>query len=146
MKVGVNVDASKLLNRMANGNRQVEEGLHDWASIGGAALVRDAQSKAPKRRGDLARSITFELKGSTLSVGSNDPKAKWMEFGTRPHLIRPKHAKALRFNMRGKVVFARVVKHPGTPEYKFLRGALADKHGYLVDLARSLIGQHLQGD
>ena len=33
--------------------------------------------------------------------------------GARPHVIRPVKAKALRFVMDGRVVFARVVHHPG---------------------------------
>jgi len=34
--------------------------------------------------------------------------------GTRPHVIRPYRAKALRFEVGGRVVFAQQVNHPGT--------------------------------
>jgi hypothetical protein len=41
--------------------------------------------------------------------------------GTRPHVIRPKNAKVLRFvNKRGDVVFARSVNHPGTRPNRYL--------------------------
>lgn len=45
--------------------------------------------------------------------------APFVEFGTRPHLIRAKK-KALRFTVRGQVLFRRSVQHPGTRPYKFL--------------------------
>lgn len=41
--------------------------------------------------------------------------------GTRPHVIRPRNARALRFvNARGDVVFARAVRHPGTRPNRYL--------------------------
>lgn len=55
--------------------------------------------------------------------------------GTRPHIIRPKRAKALRFRVGGKVVFARIVHHPGTRARPFLDRALADvarSRGYSI--------------
>lgn len=45
--------------------------------------------------------------------------------GTPPHLIRPRRRKALRFIDRtGRVVFAKVVHHPGTQGTRFLSRAL----------------------
>lgn len=53
--------------------------------------------------------------------------------GTRPHIIRPRRARALRFTVNGRVVFARVVNHPGTKPRPFLDRALrevAAQRGY----------------
>lgn len=53
--------------------------------------------------------------------------------GTRPHVIRPRNAQALRFRVGGRVVFARVVHHPGTRARPFLDRALrevAAQRGY----------------
>ncbi len=44
--------------------------------------------------------------------------------GARPHIIRPRRAKALRFVIGGRVVFARKVNHPGSVGTQFLRNAL----------------------
>lgn len=44
--------------------------------------------------------------------------------GTRPHIIVPRRAKALRFEAGGSVVFARRVRHPGTKANNFLGRAL----------------------
>ena len=46
--------------------------------------------------------------------------------GTRPHEIRPRNAQALRFRIGGRVVYARVVHHPGTRPNPFLDRALRE--------------------
>lgn len=44
--------------------------------------------------------------------------------GTRPHQIRPRTRQALRFTVGGRIVFARLVNHPGTQANDFLNKAL----------------------
>lgn len=44
--------------------------------------------------------------------------------GTRPHIIRARRKKALRFMLDGKVVFRKQVRHPGTTGTLFLTMAL----------------------
>lgn len=44
--------------------------------------------------------------------------------GTRPHLIRARRRKALRFPTAGGVVFRRVVRHPGTQGTFYLTRSL----------------------
>lgn len=41
------------------------------------------------------------------------PYAQWVVFGARPHIIRPKNKKALRFPVFSGFRFAKSVKHPG---------------------------------
>ena len=41
------------------------------------------------------------------------PHAIFVAFGTRPHTIRPKNKKALRWAVGGKFAFAKEVRHPG---------------------------------
>lgn len=63
--------------------------------------------------------------GSDLQVTSSDGKSYnlgWLlETGTRPHIIRPVNASALRFEVDGKEVFAKEVNHPGTIAYNNYR-------------------------
>jgi hypothetical protein len=44
--------------------------------------------------------------------------------GTAPHQIRPRTRQALRFTVGGRIVFAKLVNHPGTQADDFLNKAL----------------------
>jgi len=101
-------------------------------------VVNRAKVLAPVRTGRLRSSIRaeppriFSLRGS-VTVGSDLEYAAMVNDGTRPHVIRPRNAKVLRFTVGGQVVFARVVNHPGTKARPFLDRALrevAAQRGY----------------
>lgn len=81
-------------------------------------VLRETQATAPVVTGNLRN--THEVSGpveqgnvtsSTLSAEA--PYAAAIADGARPHEIRPRQAQALRFVMNGRVVFARLVQHPG---------------------------------
>lgn len=52
--------------------------------------------------------------------------AEFVSAGTRPHVIRPRNARALRFNVGGVTVFATRVNHPGTRPNDFWTRPLRD--------------------
>lgn len=52
--------------------------------------------------------------------------AKAVHDGTRPHVIRPRNAQVLRFVVGGRVVYAKVVHHPGTRARPYLDRALRE--------------------
>lgn len=52
-----------------------------------------------------------------------------LDKGSRPHVIRARRRKALRFVVNGKVVFRRSVLHPGTRGSGFLTRSLHDGGG-----------------
>lgn len=52
--------------------------------------------------------------------------AGFLEYGTRPHEIRPKNARSLAFQGPAGLVFAKKVNHPGTQALFFIRGAMSD--------------------
>jgi hypothetical protein len=93
--------------------------------------VARAKVLAPVDTGRLRASIRVERRSTfglrqRWTVGSDVEYAPMVNDGTRPHIIRPKRAKALRFKVGGKTVFARIVHHPGTRARPFLDRALAD--------------------
>lgn len=101
-------------------------------------VVNRAKVLAPVDTGRLRASIRaeppriFSLRGS-VTVGSDVEYAAMVNDGTRPHQIRPVRAQALRFRVGGRVVYARVVNHPGTRARPFLDRALrevAAQRGY----------------
>ncbi|MFF4733326.1 hypothetical protein ACFY3M_50645 [Streptomyces mirabilis] len=57
-------------------------------------------------------------------VTCDHPATLFVLQGTRPHLIRARRGKVLRFEVDGEVVFASVVRHPGTRPNNFLGRAL----------------------
>lgn len=133
---------------------------HGQARALGLETVIGAKRTIQRNRktGNTARTIRMtSLTGTSVKVTVGGA-GLWLETGTRPHEIRPKHAKALRFasggvskTLGGRVrtpvlrrmgnaaySFAKVVHHPGTKPYPFLipaAKAALDKLGakYLLE-------------
>ena len=78
------------------------------------------------RKTTLGKSITYEVKGNKVSIFSPLPYATSVEFGTRPHMIRPKKAKALHWKgaFTGDDIFAQRVQHPGSQALPHMRPAM----------------------
>ncbi len=94
-------------------------------------VLASAQQLVPRDTGRLASTLRIERGrnqyGPYLHVVAGDRSTPYLGhvlFGTEPHVIRPRRAKALRFVVGGAVVFARRVFHPGTRARNFLKAAL----------------------
>lgn len=88
-------------------------------------LRDDVRRRMPRRTGTTARN-TEAVQRSEYSWAVEIPEVpgRFLIEGTRPHLIRPRNGRVLRFMGRGGgVVFARLVRHPGTKPYPFARDA-----------------------
>lgn len=91
-----------------------------------------AKQMAPVKFGRLRQSITVTTKDLTGEVAVNVEYAGAVEFGSKPHIIRPRRKKALafkpgagfRFWDEGGRVVVKYVKHPGTKAQPFLRPAM----------------------
>lgn len=108
-------------------------------------MVNRAKVLAPVDTGRLRSSIRaeppviFSFRGRAV-VGSDLEYARFVNDGTRPHVIRPRRAQVLRFQAGGRTVYARVVNHPGTRAQPFLDRALrevAAQRGYSFRLRPS---------
>lgn len=94
---------------------------------GAVVMLREVQDRIPVASGDLRNSarITTRARGATVSasvkVGNSVAwYAHLVEFGTRPHVIKPKtQGGALQFGG----VTTRAVQHPGTAPRPFMRPA-----------------------
>lgn len=90
-------------------------------------VVNRAQQLAP---GSMGRGIIWHIEGHgrdlSAVITSTHYATQWVINGTRPHQIRPVRAQALRFTTGGRVVFARLVNHPGTQPNDFLNKALRE--------------------
>ena len=113
-------------------------------------LLLEAHIKQDKLSGQVLHVVSGRLKRSIQSKVSqtpttttgivysagNVPYAAIQEFGgtTAPHLIAPVKAQALAFMMNGKMVFAKLVHHPGSviPERSYMRSGLDDMKQQIV--------------
>ena len=110
----------------------MREGLRRVAEKGAA----DARDNAPTETGALRDSIHVEPVGDLeFIITTDNPVAAWMEYGTRPHVIRPVRARVLHFVIDGQEIWAMEVNHPGTAPRPFMKPA--------ADRARSSIAATL---
>lgn len=90
----------------------------------GARLSRLAKSQVGVDTGTLRRSINYRLAhryGSLMVVVGSDNRIAFMHHqGTRPHIIMPRRAQTLRFYHRGRIVYSKLVHHPGTKPNRYL--------------------------
>lgn len=106
-----------------------------WAPI----AVRGAKLTVRRKTGTTGRTIRAVRVTDTEATMTVAAAGPYLESGTRPHIIRPRRAKALRWPAkgvgvtlggrvkasqlrklgRGAYAYARVVHHPGTKAYPF---------------------------
>lgn len=102
--------------------------VHDWIDAGHGffthrAEVRDDRGKVVVRAsGHLQQSTNWYPSGNgTATVYSNTDYARYVEEGTRAHVIRSRDRKALRFptGSGAGFGFVKVINHPGSKPHPF---------------------------
>lgn len=107
---------------------KVEANIMRGALRAGANVVKaEAQANVPVKTGALkaglkvsTRSRRGVVTASVKAGGKHGYIAKWIEFGTAAHFIKPKTAKSLFF----AGLFSDGVDHPGSRPKPFMRPAL----------------------
>ena len=92
-------------------------------------MEAEAVRLVPVDTGNLKLSITSGVKGNQIWVGAGFHEdvnyAAHVEYGTKPHIIRPKNKKALAFKgSKGEDVVVKKVNIPRIRPQPFLRPAL----------------------
>lgn len=112
-KIGIREDANKLARA------EVKRG--------GRKVLNRSAILCPVDTGRLRAAGRIKLKelsrGPVAVVEYPVSYAAAVHDGTRPHIIRARRGKALRFMVDGQFVFATAVRHPGTQPAPFLRRA-----------------------
>lgn len=90
----------------------------------GARLRALARAQVGVKTGALKTSIHYNVvrngRGLHVMIGSSNKIALMHHQGTRPHIILPRRAQTLRFYSHGRIVYAQVVRHPGTRPNRYL--------------------------
>ncbi|MEZ3180814.1 hypothetical protein KYY02_19600 [Streptomyces pimonensis] len=123
MSVEVTIDPSRIARLLRRRGGRVEQKLRQRTE----RTANIAQQLAPGSMGDY---ITWKVQDGPRSLQGvivcDHPAVHYVLNGTRPHLIRPRRAKALRFEVGGRVVYTKLVRHPGTRANNFLGRALRE--------------------
>jgi hypothetical protein len=93
--------------------------------------VAEAKKRVPRATGHTARTIAPGALTSDFTIVTAAGAAAFLEFGTRPHVIRPRNKSVLSWSANrrlsgrartasGRRFFAKVVHHPGTKPQPFL--------------------------
>jgi len=110
-----------LVNDIAQAFMQTDAEMHPFVQ----RHVRRQPLGFKHRTGGTARATQARAirnrRGRRIIVSNSARHAASLDRGSRPHIIRAKRGKALRFVANGQVVFRRSVRHPGTKPTNFLR-------------------------
>ncbi len=99
-------------------------------------IERELKLIAPVDKGTLRNLIDFEIVDGNI-VFNFVGYAKYVEFGTPPHIIKPKDKKALFW--KGAEHPVKSVNHPGTAPQPFIRNTFRRK---LIEIAKRNISKH----
>lgn len=112
-----------------------------------------ARQNAPSKFGRLRQSVREKVGKLMGEISVNVDYAGAVEFGTKPHIIKPKRKKALAFkpgagfkfwDESGRVV-VKSVKHPGTDPQPYLRPALEAEVGHMTQALKKVIEDAAKG-
>lgn len=112
----------------------------------GDFMVPLLKQHTPVRTGRLRNSTRYQVLGRAedmqlqIRQGAKTPAGDFyghlVRGGTRPHIIRPRNARALVFQMGDRTVFARQVRHPGTKPNPYHLRALNRGKGRIQQLVK----------
>jgi HK97 gp10 family phage protein len=145
----IDIDITPDLQRFASCYSRASGAIHDEmrTTMNDSVLLIENRGKAnaPVKTGTLRRSITHQVGGAGGSVrgivGTSVPYAKYVHEGTAPHVILPVRAKALFWPGARHPV--KRVNHPGTKANPFLRRALAEQRGAVLQLWHTRLTQRI---
>lgn len=115
--------AAKSVERLQTGVRDAvrnaaQEGAEEARTVG---RFKDRTGKL--RAGIVAEFVRSSENSARWDIVSTAKYSKFVESGTRPYVIVPVRATALRFVINGQVIFAKKVRHPGSAARSFMSQA-----------------------
>lgn len=120
-------DISKLANALkqtaAQSNVTTQQVLIQSANH----ILAEMEVRVPVKTGVLRHSLSIRVEGDRVIIGPDPalaPYGGYVEFGTKPHEIRPKQKHGvLVFYINGRKIVTRHVNHPGTKPQPYVAPA-----------------------
>lgn len=78
----------------------------------------------PVDSGKLLAANRYSRNNNVVTIENAKDYAAPVHEGSRPHKIVPRKAKALKFNVGGRTIFAKSVWHPGTTANPFIEAGV----------------------
>ncbi len=124
--IEVRLDTSDFASWLDRASARLQSGSRQALGQSVALALQHARETTlfKDQSGALRRSIVRGGRGTwNHFIKATAKHAAYVEYGTRPHTIEARRARALRFVQAGKVRFARSVRHPGTKPTHFMQRA-----------------------
>ena len=133
----IKIDTSELDKfaiEITNLNDKTKDNVQKVLNNTGFKIETKAKGNVPVDTGHLRRGITTKIGDMEVIVHTSNIKyARGVEFGTRPHLIKPKNKKALYW--KGAKHPVKSVNHPGSKAKPYLIPAFeSEKDNLIKDL------------
>lgn len=127
MSAVASADISRLAEALRESARRSDQTTQEVLIEASGFILAEMEARVPVRSGNLRASLGVRVHTHSVQIGPDEakaPYAKYVEFGTAPHEIKPKEKSGvLVFKMGGQTVFAKSVKHPGTKAQPFVQPA-----------------------
>lgn len=103
--------------------QQLDEEIGDMMTRLGRDMFADVRRDTPRDTGRLHNALFLDVDGKEFRIGWRGVEyGIYVEYGTPPHVIRPRAKKALHWP--GALHPVARVNHPGTPAFAMLRSNL----------------------
>jgi HK97 gp10 family phage protein len=127
MPAEASADIARLAEALKSTAQQSDTTTMDVLVQSANFIRNEMLAVVPVRTGTLRNSIHITVESDRVTIGPNEnqaPYAGYVEFGTGPHVIRPKKpGGVLKFKVGGTWVYAKKVNHPGTKPHPYVMPA-----------------------
>ncbi len=135
LQVKVSVDAKGFKDWAEAVAAKSPEALRSFLYGAGDILYDSFVRSSPRVTGYMIGTTTVEVSDRSVRVGPTAAYAKFVDQGTSPHTIFARPGGVLAFDVGGQTVFARSVRHPGSPGRFFVKTAKEESQEAIRKLA-----------
>ena len=134
-------DLDKVADNIAAAGRNVPTHRRTMITRVGQLVMRAAQREAPEGKGVLRQSIGMTVVGggSGALITEGARHGVFVREGTKPHVIVPRHKKALYWP--GAAHPVKRVSHPGTKANPYHQRAVEDSRPDIEEAAGEMVGK-----